>query len=283
MTTRAVHGVSPKLINTCRCAVCEGVRRQVQATPSLDTLKPKRVGVTGIKELAGAIPLYFGFSPTESVCVVGLADGQVSVSARMDIGEVDGQTEQVAAMLHRNGISEVIVLGVSDEERLADSASTQAATILTDNGIGVLHVETVENRDVQTPSAPAFSAAMDMGSVGDYSSKDDLAKSFKPVGSTDFELTTRERDEFMADIEVSNAREEAARWKAIAVQTSSPDAYAVCAWANYMGGNGASAQLAVDEGMALDQKNVMLRILDSSLEAGIPPNQIRSAFLAAMR
>ena len=57
------------------------------------------VRITGPASLIAAVPYLLGFEPNESLVLVGLRDGQVTVTARVDLDELDPRA--TADLMHR--------------------------------------------------------------------------------------------------------------------------------------------------------------------------------------
>lgn len=85
--------------------------------------------VSGPAALVQAVPYLIGFHPSDSVVVVGLCDGVLVVTARLDLARpgCDADTSRAVDVLLRNGVNEVVAVIYSDQPLGRDAAAAMAS------------------------------------------------------------------------------------------------------------------------------------------------------------
>lgn len=278
---RKLHGVSPDLIQTCACAVCEGVRTQEKRTPSLSELPKTKVVVQDQQELLQTIPGSLGFVPKDSIVVMGFSEeGLMLCTVRINILEANQLTDQVMRALSHNKVQSVAIAGIGDEEIDRDSAILTVEESAKETGLTVGATIYASNRDMAIPPASVFNHLMKTESLHHYGrGREEIETMYMPVNNEPFHLSEDERDILIAQITKDNARTEAERWRVIAVNTSNVDAYTLAGIAHYVNGNGLEAGFAFEQATQLtgdNPNNKLPQLLSFALSRGVPPGEIES-------
>lgn len=88
--------------------------------------QPLRMRISGPAELVEAIPYLLGFHPRDSVVLVGLADGQLVVTARLDIPDAPSALQHSVRAMARGGASDVIAVIYPEDVGVLDVATADA-------------------------------------------------------------------------------------------------------------------------------------------------------------
>lgn len=80
----------------------------------MTTTERPTLRVSGPDALIRAVPYLLGFEPTESLVLMGLADGRVVVTARLDLDESDGATVgHIANTFEKGGVTSMVAVTYS--------------------------------------------------------------------------------------------------------------------------------------------------------------------------
>jgi Domain of unknown function (DUF4192) len=148
------------------------------------------VRISSPGELVSVVPYLLGYTPQESVVLVGLADGRVVVAARVDIDAGESGLVQALGPAFV-GVSQVLLVAYSERELppwlLTRPAFADAIVVLGGRWRSLL----CDNQDCCPPdgvpvptAAPAVAAAVAAGMTA-VSSREELAASIQPEAPSD--------------------------------------------------------------------------------------------------
>lgn len=100
------------------------------ATDTLSDLAPV-MRVNGPAALVQAVPYLIGFHPSDSVVVVGLQDGVLVVTARIDLAPAgcDADLAHALDVLLRSGVTEIVAVVYSDDPAARDVRAARATLV----------------------------------------------------------------------------------------------------------------------------------------------------------
>ncbi len=259
----------------------------------------------------GMLPILFGFMPSESVIAI-LTQGErnrFGFRMRMDLIEEFGQreAEQINTYLNGQGGDAVVLVVVSAHvDRRND-----AIDLLT-SAIDLPHIAAITADNPIAPSAECLAAAEATGFALSLS-REAIERAYEPVineaahltrGNPDNALTAmrealsaltaegvpsltnqqvadmREgadvveaRDEMWAEMTRENAANLATVWRIVAVQTDTANAYALCAFAHWLVGNGTKALIAIDHAQRIEPDHSMVALVLQVLTIAMDPKE----------
>ncbi len=162
--------------------------------------KPTHVNITGPADLIASIPALIGFTPTDSILIVGLADGALLFSMRVDIDAAAPTVAagQVGATITGNGATNVIILAVSPHQQKAETVAHVVAAMLAADGIPIarqLHtpqitpgspwhcIETGQHGTLADPQATVYAAEKVYAGGSTRSTRHEIEHELDPIGT----------------------------------------------------------------------------------------------------
>lgn len=95
------------------------------------------IRLTTPDEIVASVPYLLGFTPTESIVIIVLADRRVALTARIDLDDIYQQAtvDAVLSAIKQAGGTSLLIIGYSVNEEHVDLATLRAMGVLTDDAV----------------------------------------------------------------------------------------------------------------------------------------------------
>lgn len=231
--------------------------------------------INGPGELAAAVPFLLGFTPTESLVLVGMAGGRIAVTTRCDIEQ--GLWEESATVV-RNGGCDIVIAVVYDDNVPDYVDADRIIQVTAGSAWCDGHAYPLESLHVAAEAVGRGLAPVDTraalvdemrpitGDVIRSEIADEMASALDNIVS---------RDEAWLEAEQADdagLRELAACYlKHARHARASAALWTLAGWCYWRVGDGTRASIATGEALTIDPDYTMARLLESTLSNGLNP------------